>query len=71
MVTRQEAQEAVARYLGESDVPKLLFVDNQDGRWLVVHHSGHLGVDRDGQVKPAGQVFSPDEYRRLQGAVFF
>lgn len=70
MATRQEAEEAVARHLGGRGGPKPVLIDAKDGRWLVVLASEAFGVEKEGEVKPAAEVFSEEEYRRLQVAMW-
>jgi hypothetical protein len=66
MVTRQQAEEALARYLEQQVIrtPRSL-VDGGGGRWLVIGPGKPLAVDGEGVVKPADEVFSPQEHQRL------
>lgn len=70
MVTRQQAEEAVARHLEGRSGPKPVLMDAKDGRWLVMVAGEALGVEKEGEVKPAAEVFSEEEYRRLQVAMW-
>jgi len=72
MVGRQEAEEAIRKYAGQK--PKAgghTLIDGGDGRWLVIRAAGHLAIDREGHVRPVGEVFSSEEYRRLSVAWTF
>lgn len=70
MATRQQAEEAVARHLEGRGGPKPVLIDAKDGRWLVILPSGPLGVEKEGEVKPAAEVFTEEEYRRLEMAMW-
>lgn len=70
MATRQQAEEAIAKHLEGKGGPKPVLIDAKDGRWLVVLPSGLLGVDKEGEVKPAAEVFTEKEYRRLETAMW-
>jgi len=70
MATRQQAEEAIARHLGGRGGPKPVLIDAKDGRWLVILASGPLGVEKEGEVKPAAEVFTEEEYRRLEIAMW-
>ena len=66
MVTRQQAEEALARYLEQQGIrTRRSLVDGGGGRWLVIGPGRPLAVDKDGDVKPAGEVFSSQEHQRL------
>ena len=66
MVTRQQAEEALARYLEREGIKRQRsLVEGGSGRWLVIGPGRPLAVDQEGEVKPAGEVFSPEEHQRL------
>lgn len=66
MVARQQAEEALARYLEQEGVKKpRTLVDGGGGRWLAIGPGKPLAVDKEGNVKPAGEVFSSQEHQRL------
>jgi hypothetical protein len=70
MATRQQAEEAIAKHLGERAGPKPFLIDAKDGRWLAMLPGAPLGVDKEGEVKPAAEVFTEEEYRRLEVAMW-
>ena len=72
MVTRQEAEAAFHEHAGQG--PKAAghtLIDGGDGRWLVIRAGGHLAIDKEGHVRPVGEVFSSEEYWRLSAAWAF
>lgn len=72
MATREEAEKAFREYAGEEGKPgTYTIVDGGDGRWLVAKRGGSLAVDRDGRVRPVGEVFSGDEYSRIAASWTF
>lgn len=72
MVTRQEAEKAISEHVGQEPKPGgHTLIDGGDGRWLVIKAGGHLAIDKEGHVRPVGEVFSSDEYERLSASWAF
>jgi hypothetical protein len=66
MVTRQQAEEALAHYLEQQGIrTRGSLVDGGGGRWLVIGPGRPLAVSEEGDVTPADEVFSPQEHQRL------
>lgn len=72
MATREEAEKAFREYAGPELKPgTYTIVDGGGGRWLVAKRGGPLGIDRDGRVRPVGEVFTADEYSRIAASWAF
>jgi len=72
MASRQEAEKAVREHAGlELKAGTYTIVDGGEGRWLVARRGGSLGVDREGCVRPVGEVFSTAEYTRMASVMYW
>ena len=72
MASRQEAEKAVREYAGqELKAGTYTIVDGGEGRWLVARRSGSLAVDREGCIRPVGEVFSTAEYKRMASVMYW
>jgi len=72
MASRQEAQKAASEYAGlELKAGTYTIVDGGEGRWLVARRGGSLAVDREGCVRPVGEVFSTAEYTRMASVMYW
>jgi len=72
MASRQEAEKAVREHNGRESKPDdYAIVDGGEGRWLVARPGGSLAVDREGCVRPVGEVFSTAEYKRMASVMYW
>jgi hypothetical protein len=72
MVTRQEAEKAIREYAGqELKAGTYSLVDGGDGRWLATRRGGPLAIDKEGRVRPVGEVFSNEEYSRMANLMYW
>lgn len=72
MASREEAEKAVREHAGqEFKAGTYNFVDGGEGRWLVARRGGTMAVDREGRVRPVGEVFSTAEYKRMASVMYW
>jgi hypothetical protein len=72
MASRQEAERAIHECAGpELKAGSYTIVDGGEGRWLVARRAGSLAVDREGCVRPVGEVFSTAEYKRMASVMYW
>lgn len=72
MASRQEAEKAARQYADqELKSGAYTIVDGGEGRWLVALRGGALAVDREGRVRPVGEVFSTEEYKRMASVMYW